>query len=155
MFIQQTQKYVPKNPSQNNDLLDERILWKNEYLRVFGDISFHLAYTYMRSGKVKYAIEEARLATKTYSQMCGLTTYELVPRDDISVYNSKIDRDKQIRLRHAWGLVAVITCNMGSSPEIQEECNLAITMIKGLQIGPVQGKLVYLSLSLMFDRFFD
>lgn len=133
---------TPRDPSSgvDEDELDERIIWKNDCCRVSGDIAYHLAYTYMRSGKMKYAIEEARLASKFYSEMDDLPLGDPLSDENlIHSYNSNIESDKRIRLRHAWGLIAVITCNMGSNPEIQEECNHALQMVKELHIGPLQG----------------
>jgi tetratricopeptide (TPR) repeat protein len=116
------------------DPLDDRFIWKNDYLNISGDCSFHLAYTYMRSGKIQYALEEIRKAIKCYNSIVLLDTslrdIHLLSAQDLGKFNSKVDLEKTQKLRHAWGLVAVITCGMGDNPEAQEECHRAMRNIK-------------------------
>ena len=114
--------------------METRPLWKNEYSLIHGDISFHLAYTYMRSGKIKYAIEEGRKSVKLFESLTSLDSNE-----NFENYNTNLEKDKKLRLRQAWGLVAVIACNMGDNPEAREESQSALKMIKEMDVGPLQG----------------
>jgi hypothetical protein len=128
-------------PPPDIDLFHERQLWRNDYDNAHGDISFHLAYTYLRSGKLKYALEEAREASICYKKF--LQPYDQpgdhVTIGDLSDYNNKVRRDESRKLRHVWGLIAIITCQMGTSPEILEECQMAIRNIGNFDLGPVEG----------------
>ena len=101
------------------------------YRMLQGDVHFHLAYTYMRSGKIKYAIEEARAA--------------VVQFDSLSAGKGGKDHDteQRERLRHAWGLVAVVACSMGEGEEARAESQRALRKVKELDIGPVQGTLFH------------
>lgn len=107
-----------------------------------GEICFYLAYTYMRSGKIKYAIEEARSAVSVFEDMRA-------PRngdgDDLAEFGSS----QRQRLRHAWGLVAVISCSMGETEEAMEESKHALRMVREFDIGPVQGNIMFIA-SLLF-----
>lgn len=125
------------NKSNNNDIFDQQIIWKNEFNIIVGDISFHLAYTYMRSGKIKYSIEEIKQALKLYEEI----------QSNLNSYNSENDNNRanihsqnnvKVRLRHSWGLYAVILCSTGNK-ELNDEIQTILNKIKSMDIGPLQG----------------
>ena len=130
-------KPIPSDP------LETHVIWRNEFLYISGDTSFHLAYTYMRSGKIQYALEEIRKAIEAYDSILTLSSsldnLDSLSAHDLSQCNNNINLEKGQKLRHAWGLLAVITCNMGADPEAQEECQRALRKVKNLTIGPSQG----------------
>jgi hypothetical protein len=129
------------NPSPNY-LTKHAIIWNSEFMNISGDTSFHLAYTYMRCGKIQYALEEIRKAIKAYNFIdpasISLQFPDSLPADDHSFLPRKSDLDLMQKTRHAWGLLAVITCNMGADPEAREECQMALRNVKCLTVGPYQ-----------------
>jgi hypothetical protein len=118
-----------------------KLIEKNEYLNnalksLHGEICFYLAYTYMRSGKIKYAIEEARAAVAAFDSL-SLSDYHLEADGDVS---SEFNKSKRFKLRHAWGLVAVVTCNMREDDSTMKESQHALRMVRQFDIGPLEGE---------------
>lgn len=123
-----------KMPSLLSKFIGKDDETRNALKALHGEISFYLAYTYLRSGKIKYAIEEARAAVDAFESM---TLSENGANAELF---SEFNNSKRIKLRHAWGLVAVVTCNMGEDEVTTKESQHALRMVRQLDIGPVQGE---------------
>jgi hypothetical protein len=129
-------------PVPDKDLLEERVVWMNDYQNARGDLSFHLAYAYMKTGKMKYAHEEAKAARSCFVD-CGSPSCKYpdeISSEDRKQYSNRVTRERTKKLRHTYGLIAVITCSMGSSPEILAECEEAIKYLGDYHLGPVPGQ---------------
>lgn len=115
-----------------DNLLHMRQDMNNAFKDTHGETCYYLAYTYMRSGKIKYAIEEARAAVTIFESL----SYDKVK--DQKLQDRLIDT-KHIKLRHAWGLVAVVALRMGNSAEAKKESQHALAMVRQYDIGPLEG----------------
>lgn len=124
-----------KKPSPYGKLIQKNESLHNALRSLHGEICFYLAYTYMRSGKIKYAIEEARAAVAAFESL-SLSDH-VAASEDVS---SEFNQSKRFKLRHAWGLVAVVTCNMREDESTMQESQHALRMVRQFDIGPVEGE---------------
>lgn len=127
-------QFLRKKSRSVNDILDTQIIWKNEYNIIIGDISFHLAYTYMRSGKIKYSTEEIKQAISLYEEIQS----NLNNTNDTSSNNFHSQNNIKARIRHSLGLYAVILCSTGNK-DLNDEIQTILNKIKSMDIGPLQG----------------
>lgn len=151
--------------------LPHDLLLQEEFIFLCGDISHHLAFTYMKCGKLLYALEECQLAISRYEEVhtryLSLQQEEsgdmvaATAADASSGAKEGVERIRNIslqaladsprslypnestgqrglpgaifRLRHAWGLLAVIRCQRREQALSTE----ALGKVQQLQPGPV------------------
>jgi hypothetical protein len=166
--------------------LDDFIL-EAEFAFLCGDTSHHLAFTYLKCGKLMYAVEECESAISTYTELqhrysslkdtpvpplsttstdtCADTDTSTCKVEEMDTNNSSGNPTVMInildalrdstrslypnegtgqrgmpglvfRLRHAWGLMAVVRCQRREQALSTE----ALAQVQRLQPGPVEDR---------------
>ena len=140
---------------------------EEEYKFLVGDISHHLSFSYLKCGKLLYAVEECSLAIKKYEELQSRyislqkvknNLLQELEKSTRAWYPNESSGQRGLpgvifRLRHAWGLMAVIRCQRREQTLSTE----ALAKVQQLQPGPVveKGNTLYCIIICMYVALID